>query len=64
MNEMAGGIPCHFFLKLAKFQTMYHYDYFPSPSKEESKHNDIADDISQTNKNDNKQTVILEIESK
>lgn len=43
---------------------MYHYDYFPSPSKEESEHNDIADDISQTNKNDNKQTVILEIESK
>ena len=33
-------------------------------SKEESEHNDIADDIYQTNKNENKQTVILEIESK
>jgi len=43
---------------------MYHYDYFPSPSKEEFEHNDIAEDIYQTNKNDNKQKVILEIESK
>ncbi|KQU14926.1 hypothetical protein ASG65_10480 [Bacillus sp. Leaf13] len=33
-------------------------------SKEESEYNDIAEDIYQTNKNDNKQTVILEIESK
>ncbi|MFJ7927674.1 hypothetical protein [Peribacillus sp. NPDC096448] len=32
--------------------------------KEESGHNDIAEDIYQTNKNDNKQKVILEIESK
>ncbi|MFU2013858.1 hypothetical protein ACM6Q7_02100 [Peribacillus butanolivorans] len=32
--------------------------------KEESEYNDIAEDIYQTNKNDNKQTVILEIESK
>ncbi|WP_144554186.1 hypothetical protein [Peribacillus simplex] len=32
-------------------------------SKEESENNDIADDIYQTNKNDNKQTVILEVES-
>ncbi|MBK5442836.1 hypothetical protein [Peribacillus sp. TH24] len=33
-------------------------------SKEGSEYNDIAEDIYQTNKNDNKQTVILEIDSK
>lgn len=33
-------------------------------SKEESGHNDISEDIYQTNKNVNKQTVILEFESK